>query len=77
MNTDTALVQWFSKQQATIETSVFGAEFVAMQIGIESLRGLRYKLRMMGDIRSLLHLRQQHVGSPQHSEARVNAEKEK
>ncbi len=44
----TALMQWFSKQQATIETSVFGAEFVAMKIGMESLRGLRYKLRMMG-----------------------------
>ena len=35
-------------KQATIETSVFGAEFVAMKIGMESLRGLRYKLRMMG-----------------------------
>jgi hypothetical protein len=45
---NTALVQWFSKQQATIETSVFGAEFVAMKIGMESLRGLCYKLRMMG-----------------------------
>jgi hypothetical protein len=45
---NTALVQWFSKQQATIETSVFGAEFVAMKIGMESLRGLRYKLSMMG-----------------------------
>jgi hypothetical protein len=45
---NTALVQWFSKQQATIETSVFGAEFVAMKIGIKSLRGLCYKLRMMG-----------------------------
>ncbi len=45
---NTALVQWFSKQQATIETSVFGAEFVAMKIGMESLRGLRYKLLMMG-----------------------------
>ena len=43
-----ALVQWFLKQQATIETSVFGAEFVAMKIGMESLRGLCYKLRMMG-----------------------------
>ena len=39
---------WFSKQQATIKTSVFGAEFVAMEIRMESLRGLRYKLRMMG-----------------------------
>ena len=43
-----ALVQWLSKKQASIETSVFGAEFVAMKIGMESLRGLRYKLRMMG-----------------------------
>ena len=31
-----------------METSVFGAEFVAMKHGIETLRGLRYKLRMMG-----------------------------
>jgi hypothetical protein len=45
---NTALVQWFSKQQATIETLVFGAEFVAMKIGMESLRRLCYKLRMMG-----------------------------
>jgi len=39
---------WISKTQATIETSVFGAEFVAMKHGIETLRGLRYKVRMMG-----------------------------
>ncbi len=45
---NSALTQWISKKQATIETSVFGAEFVAMKIGMESLRGLRYKLRMMG-----------------------------
>ena len=45
---NTALVQWFSKQQATIETSVFGAKFVVMKNDMESLRGLRYKLRMMG-----------------------------
>jgi len=43
-----ALIDWISKRQATIETSVFGAEFVAMKHGIERLRGLRYKLRMMG-----------------------------
>ena len=43
-----ALIQAVSKKQATIETSVFGAEFVAMKHGLESLRGLRYKLRMMG-----------------------------
>ena len=27
---------------------MFGAEFVAMKNGMETLRGLRYKLRMMG-----------------------------
>jgi hypothetical protein len=37
-----------SKKQVTIETSVFGAEFVAMKHGIETLRGLRYTVRMMG-----------------------------
>ena len=44
---NSALIMWKSKKQATIETSVFGAEFVAMKAGIETLRGLRYKLRMM------------------------------
>ena len=43
-----ALIQWLSKRQPTVETSVFGAEFVAMKHGMETLRGLRYKLRMMG-----------------------------
>jgi hypothetical protein len=38
----------FSKHQPTVESSVFGAEFVAMKNGIETCRGLRYKLRMMG-----------------------------
>ena len=42
-----ALIMWKSKKQPTIETSVFGAEFVAMKHGMETLRGLRYKLRMM------------------------------
>jgi hypothetical protein len=45
---NSALVMWLSKKQATIETSVFGSEFVALKHGIESIRGLRYKLRMMG-----------------------------
>ena len=43
-----ALVQWFSKKQSTVETPVFGNEFVAMKQGIDALKGLRYKLRMMG-----------------------------
>jgi hypothetical protein len=41
-------VAWQSKKQATVESSVFGAEFVAMKVGMETCRGLRYKLRMMG-----------------------------
>jgi hypothetical protein len=45
---NSALVQWCSKKQPTVETSVFGAEFVAMKNGIETVRGIRYKLRMMG-----------------------------
>jgi hypothetical protein len=43
-----APIVWFSKRQPTVESSVFGAEFVAMKNGIETTRGLRYKLRMMG-----------------------------
>jgi len=45
---NSALVMWMSKKQATIETSVFGAEFVAMKVGIQTLQGLHYKLHMMG-----------------------------
>jgi hypothetical protein len=43
-----APIVWFSKSQPTVESSVFGAEFVAMKNGSETCRGLRYKLRMMG-----------------------------
>ena len=43
-----APIAWLSKKQATIETSVLGAEFVAMKQGMEALCGLRYKLCMMG-----------------------------
>jgi hypothetical protein len=43
-----ALINWLSQKQPTIELSVFGAEFVAMKLGVEALRGIRYKLRMMG-----------------------------
>jgi len=43
-----ALIAWLSKKQAAIKTSVFGAEFVAMKHGIETTRGARHKLRMMG-----------------------------
>ena len=43
-----APIVWSSKKQSTIETSVFGAESVALKNGMEVLRGLHYKLRMMG-----------------------------
>jgi hypothetical protein len=43
-----APVVWFSKREPTVESRVFGAECVAMKNGIETTRGLRYKLRMMG-----------------------------
>jgi hypothetical protein len=36
-----APIVWFSKRQPTVESSVFGAEFVAMNNGIETFRGLR------------------------------------
>ena len=45
---NTALVQWFSKKQSTVETSVFDAEFVAMKEGIDALRRIRYEPWMMG-----------------------------
>ena len=34
-------------RKSTIETSVFGAEFLAMKHGMETHQGLRYKLRML------------------------------
>jgi hypothetical protein len=45
---NTAPIVWFSKAQKTIETSTFGAEFIALRIGTELIKSLRYKLRMMG-----------------------------
>lgn len=43
-----ALVYWYSKKQTSVESSSFGSEFIAMKQCCEYLRGLRYKLRMMG-----------------------------
>ena len=45
---NSALIHWHSKKQGCVETSSFGSEFVAMKQCCEYLRGLRYKLRMMG-----------------------------
>jgi hypothetical protein len=41
-------VYWFSNKQTSCKTSSFGSEFVAMKSCCEYVRGLRYKLRMMG-----------------------------
>jgi hypothetical protein len=43
-----APLYWHSKKQTSCETSTFGSEFVAMKQATEYIRGLRYKLRMMG-----------------------------
>ena len=43
-----ALIQWFTKKQATIYMYVFGAEFVAVNIVMENLHGIIFNLRMMG-----------------------------
>jgi hypothetical protein len=38
----------YSNSGKRLETSVFGAEFITMKHGIETLMGLRYKVCMMG-----------------------------
>ena len=43
-----APIIWYSKKQATVETSTFGSELVAMRIAKELIVALRYKLRMFG-----------------------------
>jgi hypothetical protein len=43
-----APIIWYSKSQKTVETSTFGSEFVALRVATEMIKGLRYKLRMMG-----------------------------
>ena len=43
-----ALIHWYLKRQTSVETSTFGSEFMAMKTATEYVRGLRYKLRMMG-----------------------------
>ena len=45
---NSAPIYWYSKKQGSCETSSFGSEFIAMKSCCEYIRGLRYKLRMMG-----------------------------
>ena len=43
-----APIIWFSKRQATVESSTFGSESIAMRQAFDLIEALRYKLRMMG-----------------------------
>ena len=43
-----APVIWFSKKQNNVESSTFGAEFIAAKTALEIVEGLVYKLRMLG-----------------------------
>jgi hypothetical protein len=45
---NSALIIWYSKKQNTIESSTFGAEFVALRVCTEALIALRYKLCSFG-----------------------------
>ena len=73
------MIQWYTKKQATIEGAVFGAEFVAMKTGVETLRGIRYKLRMMGveiDGPTYVYGDNQSVITNKYIQARVNIEED-
>ena len=43
-----APIIWCSKRTATVESSAFSSEFLAMKTRIEHLKALRHKLRMFG-----------------------------
>ncbi|GFH61944.1 pol protein [Chaetoceros tenuissimus] len=45
---NSAPIIWYSKRQATVESSTFGSEFVALRVASELIISMRYKLRMMG-----------------------------
>ena len=42
------MISWLPKRQATVESAVFGSEFIALKQGVEALQGIRCKLQMMG-----------------------------
>ena len=45
---NSAPIYWSSKKQGSVETSTYASEFCAMKNCCEYIRGLRYKLQMMG-----------------------------
>ena len=42
------LIQWISKRQNTVESSTFGSEFLALKHACELMKGMVYKLQMLG-----------------------------
>jgi hypothetical protein len=42
------LVKWYSKRQATVESSTYGSEIVAARHAVEMAIEMRYKLRQLG-----------------------------
>ena len=48
MMLNTSTLYWFSKKHISVETSTFGSEFVDLKQWCEYIRGLRYKLWMIG-----------------------------
>ena len=42
-------IQWYSKRQSTVETSMYWSELVAARIATELTIAMRYKLRMLGE----------------------------
>jgi hypothetical protein len=45
---DRTPIIWYSKRQTTVKTSTFSSEFIALKTCMESIVGLRTKLRMFG-----------------------------
>jgi hypothetical protein len=45
---NSAPIVWYSKAQTTVESSIFGSEFLALRIATDLIEGLRYKLHMLG-----------------------------
>ena len=41
-------IHWYSKQQASVESSTFGTEFCALKTALEMIEGMRCKIRMFG-----------------------------
>ncbi|MGH3055550.1 MAG: Ty1/Copia family ribonuclease HI, partial [Gaiellaceae bacterium] len=41
-------VNWMSKRQGAVETSTYGAEFLAMRTAVEEAISIRYMLRALG-----------------------------